>query len=578
MHDNPLTLAEQFNEFFVRKIDSIQVSIDELCQQENLRPFTTVRNQTADTTTFSEFKYLSEEEVKSIINSSSSKSCSLDPIPTWLVKQCIDQLLPVITSLINLSLQSGYFPDDWKCAIITPILKKLGLDAIFKNYRPISNLPYISKLTETAVANQLNNHNETNSLLPPCTSAYRKFHSTETALLKVQSDIFSNMDKQKVTMLVMLDLSAAFDTVSHEILLSTLHSQYGLDGKVLGWFESYLFKRQQKINVNKMQSNQKELRCGVPQGSCLGPLLFNMYISSLYQVVEKHLPSVHGFADDHQLYLSFKPDSESTSASVKAMEVCVNDVRQWMLTNRLLINDSKTEILLLGTKQQLSKLDISGLAIGEKTIYPAKYVKNLGIIQDEHLKLDKHVSSLSSKSFYQLYKIRKLRKYLTTDATKILLHAFITSNLDYCNSLFYGMPKFLIKKLQRIQNASARVLLKVPKHNHITQILCDLHWLPLQYRIMFKIVLLTFKCLIGKAPDYLRSFIKVYTPGRCLRSNTGVLLDIPRLQTKTLGCRSFEYSAPFLWNNLPLSLRSIKLLDHFKQELKTYYFRLAYNL
>ena len=173
-----------------------------------------------------------------------------------------------------------------------------------------------------------------------------------------------------------------------------------------------------------------------------------MYISALYDLIRKNLPLVHGYAEDHQLYISFRPDTQSTTNSVIAMEDCVNDIRRWMLANRLMINDGKTEVMLIGTPQQLAKTTLDGIKVGGENIVPVTAVRNLGVNQDNHLKMDKHVSSLCSRSLYQLYRLRRIRKFLTPEATQTLVHAFVTSNLDYCNSLFYGMPQYLLDKLQ----------------------------------------------------------------------------------------------------------------------------------
>ena len=336
--------------------------------------------------------------------------------------------------------------------------------------------------------------------------------------------------------------------------------------------------RRQRVLVENVCSEPNNLACGVLQGSCLGPVLFVMYISSLYDLISKHLPLVHGYADDHQLYISFRPDTKSTAESVTAMEDCVSDIRRWMLTNRLMINDGKTEVMLVGTPQQLAKITLDGIKVGGENIVPATAVRNLGVNQDNHLKMDKHVASLCSRSFYQLYRLRRIRKFLTPQATQTLVHAFFTSNLDYCNSLFYGMPQYLLDKLQRIQNAAARVVNLVPKFEHITPVMVELHWLPVKYRIMYKILLLVFKCLSGEAPTYLQEMIKWHVPRRTLRSSSALLLEVRRCRCKTLGTRSFRHAGPTLWNDLPLKIRSAKDINCFKSLMKTHFFRLAYNL
>ncbi len=579
-YEDPQLLANDFGQFFAAKIETIQAKIDNICDSEGISQIDIDSQAASPDVSLTEFHILTQDEVRELIVKSSSKHCKLDPAPTWLVKECLDLLLPVITLMINLSLRLGYFPDAWKCALVIPLIKKLGLDLIFKNFRPVSNLEFISKLVERAAVVQVNDYTGSNGLLPDVASSYRKGHSTETALIKVQSDMFDSMDKQNVTLLVMLDLSAAFDTVSHSVLFDTLESQFGVSGTVLGWFKSYLNNRKQRILIgNDILSNDFNLDCGVPQGSCLGPILFVLYISSLYDVISRHLPDVHGYADDHQLYISFKPGLDTQYISISAMEACITDVRSWMLINRLMINDSKTEVMLIGTRQQLEKVTVEGVKVGNVTITPVSCVKNLGVHQDQNLKMDKHVAVICSKSFYQLYKLRKIRRFLTPDATQTLVHAFITSNLDYCNALFYGMPQYLTDKLQRVQNAAARVVMLIPKFDHISGVMCDLHWLPVKYRIQFKILLLTFKCRFGLAPRYLQDMIFDYQPPRSTRSsNVTFLLKVPRTKRKTLGTRSFRYYAPKLWNKLPLELRASADVESFKSMLKTHLFRQAYDL
>ena len=241
-HNDATGLANDFGQFFCQKIIHIRSSFD-----TNLVCETVLQSLCCDPaelsthiSLWSEFKSLSEKDVQELINCSKKKSCVLDSIPTSLLIDCLDVMLPVITKIINTSLQSGYFPDLWKNAVVNPLLKKAGLDPVFKNYRPVSNLQFISKLTESAAANQLQEHMSSNGLFPLLQSAYRKNHSTETAqLLKVKNDLLMNMNKGHVSLFVLLDLSAAFDTVDHEILIHRLQTEFGLGGVVLLWFVSY---------------------------------------------------------------------------------------------------------------------------------------------------------------------------------------------------------------------------------------------------------------------------------------------------------------------------------------------------
>ena len=244
-----------------------------------------------------------------IVRESSNASCRLDPVPTWLVKSCLDVLAPSITEMVNLSFLSGCVPENWRTAVVIPVLKKPGLDLVYKNFRPVSNLPFISKVVEKAALQQLLVHCEKNASLPKFQSGFRKYHSTETALLKVQDDILMSMDNNEVTLLVLLDLSAAYDSIEHSILLNILQQDFGVDGSALNWFDSFLSGRKQRILVGDKTSDYFNLNCGVPQGSCMGPILFTLYVSRLFSIISQHLPSVHGYADDTQIYLSFRPCS-----------------------------------------------------------------------------------------------------------------------------------------------------------------------------------------------------------------------------------------------------------------------------
>ena len=197
------------------------------------------------------FHPLSEDKVLKLVRHSAKKSCPLDPAPTSLVVSCLDVLLPVITRIINCSLTSGEFPDCWEEALVSPLLKKSGVLSEFTNLRPVSNVQYVSKLTECVVFDQTHAHLTSHGLYPPFRSAYRKCHSTETALLKVQNDILMNLDSQRVTLLVLLDLSVAFDTVDHGVLLNRLNTSFGVRGSALQWFTSYLLNRSKRVSFDQ---------------------------------------------------------------------------------------------------------------------------------------------------------------------------------------------------------------------------------------------------------------------------------------------------------------------------------------
>lgn len=503
---------------------------------------------------------------------SNSTSCRLDPTPTVLLKMCVLEVAPFITHMINCSLASAIVPAELKTAAVTPILKKPGLDHLnMDNYRPISNLTFLSKILEKVVASQLRSYLDINGLFEPFQSGFRPSHSTETALLRVVNDILLSMDSGLINILMLLDLSAAFDTVCHELLISRL-SDIGITGSALSWLISYISDRKYYISIQGHNSAIISLTQGVPQGSVLGPLLFIIYIHSLGNIIRRHGLQFHCYADDIQIYFTTSSDRPSLPDSLTA---CIRDIKHWMSLNFLKLNDNKTEILVIGSAASVKRMDQSFYIDGFH-IKPSSLTRNLGVLFDSTLSFGSHISSLVKNSFFHLRNIARLRSSLTLADAEILIHALITSRLDYCNALFLGLPKKLIARLQYVQNSAARVLTSTRRSAHITPVLHDLHWLPVASRIHFKVLLLTFKALNGLAPPYLSDLLFTYRPARSLRSTELGLLSIPRFRLSTVGGRSFSVNAPKLWNSLPLSLRNISSVATFKTQLKTYLFNMYF--
>ena len=565
LHQSELELANAFGNFFSDKITQIQDNIG-----ESVPPIIHDRNGTA----LEFFSLLSENDVRKLVSNSKIASCALDPLPTALVKEYIDDLLPLLTHITNLTLSSGVFPSAWKTAHVVPLLKKDGLDPILKNYRPISNLQFTSKLAERAVVSQLCQHMESNFPLPSLQSAYRPGHSTESALAKVQSDILMNMDEQLVSELILIDLSAAFDTVDHQILCDIMKNTYGVCSTALQWIKSYLEDRTQQVIIGNTKSENFSLPQGVPQGSCLGPMMFTLYSSSIFSVVEQHGKMAHGYADDHQVYHGVNPLSLASESL--SLQSCAYDIKTWMKTMRLKMNDAKTEYMLVGTPQQLAKCETVHFKIGDCTIDPSDNVRNLGAYFDKHMSMSNHVKVKCCAAYAQLHNIAKIRKHLDQKTTETLIHGLVHSHLDYCNVLLAGIPNVLLRKLQMVQNSAARVLCKVPRHDHIKPILKQLHWLPIKYRIVFKICVMTHKALYGAGPSYIKDMLTIASPDYSLRSTDALTLVIPKTKRKTLGDRAFQSAAPRQWNSLPCHLRNISDLTVFKKQLKTHLFTLAY--
>ena len=266
-------------------------------------------------------------------------------------------------------------------------------------------------------------------------------------------------------------------------------------------------------------------------------------------------------------------------AAVSAMEACIADIKKWTQHNSLMLNDDKTDFIMIGTRQQLAKVNVTSIRVGNHLITKSRSVRNLGTWFNDTFDMSQHVTNLCSASFFQLHNIRRIRKYLTQEAAATLVHSFVTCRIDYCNSLLlYGLPDYQLSKLQRVQNSAARLVYKESKFCHITPLLMKLHWLPVIYRIRFKIALLTYKAISGLAPSYISDLISIKTGANySLRSGNELLLNFPlRKSYSTLGDRSFSMAAPHVWNSLPSFIRKATTINNFKSQLKTYYFKLAY--
>ena len=242
-----------------------------------------------------------------------------------------------------------------------------------------------------------------------------------------------------------------------------------------------------------------------------------------------------------------------------------------MRQNFLKLNNEKTELMIFGSPSSLRKLGHISIKVGDQTINTSTTIRNLGVYYDPSLKMETHVNSIVRGTNMYLYNLARVRKYLTTSTTQTLVHAFITSRLDYANSLLYGIPKKTIKKLQRVQNNAARLVARTPRRDHITPILRELHWLPIQKRIDFKVLNLTYKALHGEAPAYLQQLITPYTPCRDLRSKDQLRLTCKRFKTK-YGHRSFVAASAKLWNPLPEEIKRKPTQQSFRKALKTHFF------
>jgi hypothetical protein len=320
-HKSLPLLLEDFGKFFGTKIKDL------LCTLPTTTNLTT--KVAAHVSSMNVFHQVSVNDVYTLMCSSKSKSTSLDPMPTFLVKRFARILAVPIASIINMSIANSSVPAVLKLAHVTPLLKKSCPPDSLSSYRPISSLPFVAKLLERVVGKQLISHVEGNELYSSVQLAHRSHHSTETALLKIVNDVLLAADRGDAALLALFDLSAAFDTVDHTLLISRLSSRFGLCGDVLKWFMSYLSDRQQCVRVSGISSSPLLLETSVPQGSILGPLLFILYTAPLHDISTR-FPTIrdHYYADDTQLLTTFRPSADAVdqNRALNELALCASEL------------------------------------------------------------------------------------------------------------------------------------------------------------------------------------------------------------------------------------------------------------
>eukprot|EP00116_Pleurobrachia_bachei_P002647 sb/3462909/ len=477
------------------KVDDIYVKIEK--ESEQLGPAVEVPDPVLECK-FDEFQTLTNEEIVKLIRSMAHKHCDLDPIPTSMISNLLPELVEMISHIVNTSLTSGTFPSDLKVAQVRPSFKlKQGDKEDFKNYRPVSNLSFISKV--------MIRYRNRFGIVGRVQSAYRRNHSVETTTVKILDDLLLLTDDNSKAVLLLLDLSAAFDTIDHGRLLKKLQNNYGIGGKVLEWFRSYLTGRTSSVRIGNTSSTPRDITIGVPQGSILGPILFIMYTQELEHIVKTHNMQLHLYADDSQLYCSFK--TADLAATEEKINKCLLDVQKWMAKNRLMLNSGKTEVMIIRSPYDHEPSPTSITLFGTSTD-TVESARNLGVIFDEKLSMEKHVSHVVRGCMGYLTNLWRIGDMLDCQSKVRMVNVFIHSKRDFCNSLLHGISIKQLNRLQKVQNSATRYIFGWKRRRGVTTLRRRLHFLPVTTRIHFKICLLMHQVVHGSAPDDLTTEIQ----------------------------------------------------------------------
>jgi exonuclease III len=486
--------------------------------------------------------------------------CSTGPdnISTKYIKIVADFLAGPITQIINNSIQLSIFPDNWKVSRISPI-PKVNNPTCFDDLRPIAILPVLSKIFERVVANQLVKHLEQQGSFYEGIVGYRKGHSTMTALLKIRDDIIKAMKKGEVTLMVLADFSKAFDTVNFMTVLHKM-SNLGFSRSFMHWIMSYLSERRQYVQIDDNTSESLTVQFGMPQGSILGPLIFNIYVTDLHQSLAPNTSCIQ-YADDTTMYVH--SSVAEIPNSISSLTASLNNLDNWSSRSNLSLNPKKTETMLFSTSQlarvhSLGKVELD-LEISGRKLKKVAHKKLLGINIEQHLQWNEHVKSVISSCFSTLSTLKKIRNFANFNLRKHLAESLILSKLDYNDIVFEPLQQYLLKRLQCAQNAAASFV----TGRYATAIDCvKLGWLPMEQRRKHHLLNAAYKALHDPLwPSY--ASIEKANPSRTLRSSKSLSLTIPLIKG------TFQDRASNTFNQLPAETRNSVTLRSFSGKTKT---------
>ena len=549
---SPKDIAEGFNDYFSNIGPNLASKID----SSNYNFETYVKNGKSE---FAAFQPVTVSHVcRLLLGLSGNKATGIDKISCKIIKKAAPIISDSLTLIFNQAITLSSFPDEWKMAKVVPLYKN-GQRNIPGNYRPISVLPAISKIMERILYDQLYDYLTKFELLSDSQFGFRKFHSTASALLDCTNDWYVNLDRKMFNLVVLIDLKKAFDTVDHQILLRKLEL-YGIKGQALTLLKSYLTNRKQKCQIKNSFSSERLIKCGVPQGSILGPLFFLLYVNDLPQCLNKTKPCL--FADDTNLTAS--------GDSITDVEIAVNsdleNLRKWLIANKLSLNVAKTEFMLIGSKQKISNSH-PNVVIENKQIKQVYECKTLGVTVDQHLSWKSNTENICKKITAGISAIRRVKPFVDKETLISIYNAIVRPYFDYCCEVWDVFGETQSKRLQKLQNRAARIILNMSNDVNHSIALCELGWEPLKTLRKKAKAKMMYKVLNKMGPKSLTNLFSY----KCEKTNyhlrdisTGLCLPKPRSNNMK---NSFMYNGAKLWNSIPKEIRESKSLSSFRNKI-----------
>ena len=561
LHTNDEDVANIFNSYFNRITDNLEIPNWE-CQKSPLDPDHTLKSKFEDhpsvreiksqrnSEEIFEFSQVGEQDVfKAILGLNSSKSVSGN-IPTRVLKTAAASCTPILTSCFNECIKSGTFPDRLKLADIIPSFKKGSLTDK-ANYRPISLLPVVSKIFERLLANQLNAFLEPSFSKLLC--GFRKGHSTQHAILNLIRSWKSTIADNLKVGAVLIDLSKAFDCLPHDLLLAKL-SAYGLGENSLKLMHSYLSRRKHRVRIGSHLSSWLDIFLGVPQGSILGPLLFNIFINDLFYIIQQ----ISNFADDNTLFSVGSTIDDVNLNLIYKLSV----VLEWFKHNCLVANPSKFQLIYPGTCNANSFLYIGNIKVDSVEV-----VKLLGIKIDSGLSFSPYVTELCKRSNQKLKVLRRNRNYLSEDQAKFLVNAYILSPFTYCPLIWMFCGKGGSSQIEKCHHRALRVLKKCGLDYETLLVDCNVE--NIHARNLKLLLTEVFKSIHKIGPPIMHDIFKTRQSIYRLRNGHTLALPLYKKYNSVFGVNTFDFRAVSTWNKLPPSIKDIESLVSFKNALKT---------
>jgi len=503
------------------------------------------------------FSEVNTEYVDKLVISLESKKATSGNISPKFLKLSSGICSSYLAKFFNASLSTSTFPDSLKCASITPIPKK-GDATCIKNYRPISILPTVSKIFEKIISAQLGAFFETR--FSPFLCGFRKGHSTQHALLRLLHRWQSSLDKSKIVGTVLMDLSKAYDSIPHDLLIAKL-AAYGVDNFSLSFILDYLSNRKQRVRINDSFSDFLCIILGVPQGSILGPLLFNIFLNDL--ILFERESDLCNFADDNTLY-AFGSSVFQVTATLKTD---IQDILYWFKINQMAANPSKFQVMFLGTKHHIDNFIINNISIPVSTT-----VKLLGITIDKELKFKLHTEELSKIASNKTKALFRIRPFLSLKTSKALFHAYILSTFKYCPLIWMNFIKGNYTRIEKIHHRALSAVFNTSLS--FSELLALEGGVSLHIYFIKNILVEIFKSLHGLNPTFLSElFIPKCNP-YSLRS--GHQLILPPTNTVLFGTRSLGFMGSLLWNRLPKQIKESTSLSIFKNNLNKLSVKICY--